>query len=141
MMGSSQHTNLVLFDGVCNLCNGFVKFLIRQDKKKLLTFGSLQRDEVSQLLSNIHDNSETTPLSTVIYIREGQYYSHSTAILNILRDLGGWWRCTAILRLIPRPIRDLIYNWVSRNRYRCWGKRQDCMIPTPELKSRFPFEQ
>lgn len=136
MMESSQHTNLVLFDGVCNLCNGFVKFLIRRDREKAFSFGALQSEQAERLLSDMNKNAGNT-LNTVIYIRHGQYYSQSTAVLNIFKDLGGWWKLTGALRIIPCPIRDRIYRWISNHRYRYWGKRQDCMVPTPDLKSRF----
>lgn len=140
-MGSSQHTNLVLFDGVCNLCNGFVQFLIRHDRKNLFSFGSLQSERVQRLMAehpaspdkSAHGNS----LTSVIYVRHGQYYTRSTAVLHILTDLGGLWRVTGICRIIPRQIRDMIYNWISRRRYRWWGQRQTCIIPGLELKKRF----
>lgn len=146
-MGTSQHTNLVLFDGVCNLCNGFVRFLLRHDRRGRLTFGSLQSESARRLLSRQAEavagrpaadpSTDTDPLTSIVYVRHGQYYTRSTAVLRILGDLGGGWRLFGILRLIPRPVRDAIYGWIARNRYRWAGKRERCMIPDPALETRF----
>lgn len=130
----SQFNHLVLFDGVCNLCNGFVQFLIRQDKRDQLTFGSLQGSIAQQLLAQ---NGINNYLSSIVYIRNGKLYQRSSAALSILKDVGGWWWLTQIFWIAPRPIRDMFYNWVGRNRYRWFGKRQSCMVPSPELQKRF----
>lgn len=130
----SQFNHLVLFDGVCNLCNGFVQFLIRQDKRDQLTFGSLQGSIAQQLLAQ---NGINNYLSSIVYIRNGKLYQRSSAALSILKDVGGWWWLTQIFWIVPRPIRDMFYNWVGRNRYRWFGKRQSCMVPSPELQKRF----
>lgn len=130
----SQFNHLVLFDGVCNLCNGFVQFLIRQDKRDQLTFGSLQGSIAQQLLAQ---NGINNYLSSIVYIRNGKLYQRSSAALSILKDVGGWWWLTQIFWIVPRPIRDMFYNWVGRNRYRWFGKRQSCMVPCPELQKRF----
>lgn len=150
-MASSQFTNLVLFDGVCNLCNGFVQFLLRHDRFQRLTFGSLQSEEAQRLLyrastaagnpttdaRTAFTNGGSPALNSIIYLRHGQIYTRSTAVLWILRDLGGWWRLCGILAVVPRFIQDSFYDWVARNRYRWTGKRAQCMIPDPTLASRF----
>lgn len=138
-MDTSLHTNLVLFDGECNLCNGFVQFLIRQDKKQLLRFGTLQRadrkfqNQKSTDINTIKRKSNTP--TSVVYIRKGQQYMRSNAVLYILKDLGGIWLFTQIFWLVPRSWRDVIYEWVGRNRYKWFGKKTSCMMPTPELQS------
>lgn len=119
-MGSLQHTNHVQFDGVCNLCNGFVQFLIWQDKKQILSFGALQHED---------PHPERANYTTVIYTRFGQSYTQSSAVLKILGDLGGIWNLTRIFWIIPRPIRDWIYEVISRNRYRWFGKQETCLLP------------
>lgn len=121
-MGSLQHTNHVQFDGVCNLCNGFVQFLIRQDKKQILSFGALQHEE---------PNPENADYTTVIYKRFGQTYTRSSAVLKILGDLGGFWHLIRIFWIIPRPLRNVVYDWVSHNRYRWFGKQKTCLLPVP----------
>lgn len=119
-MGSLPHTNLVRFDGVCKLCNGFVQFLIRQDKQQVLQFEPLPSETLT---------GAGNPLSTVMYIRQDRTYTQSSAILRILGDLGGWWRLSQICWLIPRPLRDLVYRIISRNRYRWWGRNDSCRVP------------
>lgn len=133
-MGTSSPTNLVLFDGVCNLCNGFVQFLIRQDRRQVLKFGSLQSEEAQRLLAK---NRIDQSLTSIIYFRQGNHYKRSTAALYILKDLGGLWWMTQIFWIIPRPLRDAIYDWVGHNRYRWFGKKSSCMVPSPELRERF----
>jgi predicted DCC family thiol-disulfide oxidoreductase YuxK len=133
-INTSQSTHLVLFDGVCNLCNGFVQFLIRQDKQGLLTFGSLQGLQAQQLLAQ---NGIDNYLASIVYLRKGKAYKRSSAALYILKDLGSWWWITQIFWIIPKPLRDICYDWVGRNRYRWFGKKQNCMVPSPELKNRF----
>ena len=133
-MESSPHTNLVLFDGVCNLCNGFVKFLIRQDHRQVLSYGTLQSEEIQKILMNAKfvGNSDT-----VVYMRHGSIFTRSSAVLRILRDLGGLWHIVVTMYVIPRAFRDYIYRYIARNRHRIWGKRKSCMVPTADLKKRF----
>lgn len=152
-MAISSHTNLVLFDGVCNLCDGFVQFLIRQDRRQVLKFGPLQSENVQKYItefttlvrsgqtkSQIPQNDQmpqTGKLTSIIYIRNDRFYTKSTAALRILQDLGGLWWLSGLFWIIPRPVRDAVYDWVGRNRYRWFGKKTSCMVPTPELKDRF----
>lgn len=127
--------NIILFDGICNLCNSTVSFIIRWDNKALFRFASLQSEKGKALLLkyNIVEDQE----STLIYLRNGECLKRSTAILYILKDLGGIWKCFYPLTYLPNRLRDTVYTFVSRNRYRLFGKRDKCMIPTPELKDRF----
>lgn len=126
---------LLLFDGVCNLCNGAVQWVIRHDPAGKVHFAALQSDTGQWVLEQAGLPREE--LSTVVLYHQNQLYTRSDAALKVLQQLGGAWSLLYIFRLIPRPVRDTVYDWIARNRYRWFGKRESCMIPTPELKSRF----
>jgi predicted DCC family thiol-disulfide oxidoreductase YuxK len=127
--------SILLFDGVCNLCNGFVQFLIKRDHRKQFLYASLQSEEAGALLE-AHQLSADT-LNTVVLIEDGKAYTHSDVALRVSRQLPGLWPLCYGFVILPKGFRDALYNWVARNRYRWFGKREACMIPTPELKSRF----
>jgi predicted DCC family thiol-disulfide oxidoreductase YuxK len=127
--------SVVLFDGVCNLCNGFVQFLIRRDKKRRFLYASLQSEAGRSLIEEL--GLEAGKMDTVILIDQGKAYTHSDVALRAAGKLGGLWPLFKVFYVFPKPLRDLVYNWIARNRYRWFGKRETCMIPTPELKSRF----
>lgn len=133
-MNTNQHP-ILLFDGVCNLCNGFVQFVIKRDEKGLFRFTALQSEPGQELLATYQQ--ERSNFSTVILIENGQVYTHSDVALIVAKRLGGLWSLFYIFKIIPRPVRDSIYNWVARNRYRWFGEKPQCMIPTPDIKSRF----
>lgn len=124
-----------MFDGVCNLCNGFVNFLIVRDKQNKFQFGSLQSPVVADLLRK--HNFLTNDLSTVILLEEGKLYYQSTAVLRILRQMGGAWPLLYAFIIIPKPLRDFIYNMIAKHRYKLFGRQDACMIPTPELRAKF----
>ena len=126
---------VLLFDGVCNLCNGFVQFLIQRDKKGKYLYASLQSDEGQALLRE-HGLS-TEQIDTVVMIENGKAYTHSDVGLRVFWQLGGGWALLYPLRLLPKFFRDGVYNWIARNRYRWFGKREACMLPRPEWKERF----
>ncbi len=133
-MENQQHP-VLLFDGVCNLCNGFVQFVIKRDTAAVFRFTALQSEAGKALLSkHLH---APTDLSTVILIENGKLYTHSDVALQVVRHLGGIWSVFYVFVLIPRPLRDQIYNWIAKNRYRWFGKKEQCMLPTPEIKARF----
>lgn len=125
---------VILFDGVCNLCNGFVNFIIRRDKKNRFRFASLQSDAAAALLSRY---SVTKNLKTIIFIENGKVYSRSGAALHICRRLSGGWPLLYGFIIVPSFIRDAFYDLVAKYRYRWFGKRDQCMIPTPALRSKF----
>jgi predicted DCC family thiol-disulfide oxidoreductase YuxK len=125
----------ILFDGVCNLCNGFVQFIIIRDKKRYFRFASLQSDFVSSL--NLDEENLISDMNTVILLEDGHIYTKSAAVLRIVRQLRFPYPLAYIFVVIPRPVRDILYSWISRNRYRWFGKRESCMIPTPDLVDRF----
>ncbi|MCB0704981.1 MAG: thiol-disulfide oxidoreductase DCC family protein [Saprospiraceae bacterium] len=127
---------VLLFDGVCNLCNGFVQFVIKRDSKARFRFAALQSNSAQALLEQAgYANRED--LDTVVLIENGKIYTHSDVALRVTGKLGGLWPLFSIFWVLPKFIRDAIYNWVARNRYRWFGKREACMIPTPELRERF----
>jgi predicted DCC family thiol-disulfide oxidoreductase YuxK len=126
---------LVLFDGICNLCNSAVRFIISHDKFDRMVFTSLQSDAGQKVLMTFH--LPTIDFDTFVYISDGKVYDRSTAALTVLRDLGGFGKLMYIFILIPRPLRDWVYRFIARHRYRIFGKTDTCMVPTPELIKKF----
>jgi predicted DCC family thiol-disulfide oxidoreductase YuxK len=126
---------ILLFDGVCNLCNGLVRFIIKRDKIGKFKFASLQSD-IGQLWLK-HFGMVQVEYESFVMIMGNAYYSKSTAALKMLKELGGVWKIFYALIIIPRPARDFLYDLIAKYRYRIFGKRDECMIPTPELKQRF----
>ncbi len=132
---SIMDNTVILFDGVCNFCNYWVNFAIRHDRKNKLKFTPLQGETAKQLLPQFHINP--TSLSSVIFIDDGKAYTQSSAAIQICKHLNGGWKLFYGLIIIPKFIRDFLYNIIARNRYKWFGKKESCMIPTPELKGRF----
>jgi predicted DCC family thiol-disulfide oxidoreductase YuxK len=131
---------VVLFDGVCNLCNASVLFVIDRDPDSRFRFAALQSDEAQVLLREIdadRDHDRPLDLSSVLLIEGPHVYDRSGAALRIARKLSGAWPVLSVFLLVPRPIRDAVYNWIARNRYRWFGRQDACRIPTPELRARF----
>jgi predicted DCC family thiol-disulfide oxidoreductase YuxK len=125
----------IYFDGICNLCNGFVQFVIKRDPTARLHFAALQSEAGQNMLSEY--NKSTEELDSIVYVKDGKMYQKSEAVLNVLRELGGFWGLLYGFIIIPRFISDAVYDLVASNRYRMFGKLDSCMMPTPELKSRF----
>lgn len=126
---------IVLFDGVCNLCNASVQFIITHDPQEYFKFAALQSAAATKLLQN-----HSTPVGTlesVILIEDGKVYVESAAALRIARRLRGLWPLLFAFIIVPRPIRDGIYRFIARNRYRWFGKQESCMMPTKALRARF----
>lgn len=126
---------ILFFDGVCNLCNASVQRVIKADQKGIFRFASLQSEAAQERLADSDLNPEE--LKSVILYHRDQFYTRSNAVLESARLLGGTWSLLYVFKIIPRFIRDAIYDWVARNRYRWFGKKDACMLPTPELKNRF----
>ena len=126
---------ILLFDGVCNLCNGAVQTVIRWDKSSHFRLASLQSATGQTLLKKF--NLPTNELNTVVLIDKNTVYLRSDAPLEVMRQLGGGWQFFYVFKIIPRFIRDAVYNWIAKNRYRWFGKEEACMIPTPEVRQRF----
>lgn len=129
-----ENRAIVLFDGVCNLCNSFVQFIIKHDKHDYFRFASLQSPEAQKLLDSFPANEE---LRTVVLVENGKSYKRSTAALRIARKLSGLWPAFYVFIIIPVFLRDFIYNIIGKYRYQWFGKREECMVPTPELESKF----
>lgn len=130
-----SHHPIILFDGVCNLCNGWVQFVIKRDPRALYRFASLQSDTAGILLRK--HNYEDPPLQSVILLMNGNLYTESTAILHIVRKLRGPIQLMACFQVVPAFIRNAIYRFIAHNRYKWFGKQTSCMLPTPETKMRF----
>ncbi|HEX2190955.1 MAG TPA: thiol-disulfide oxidoreductase DCC family protein [Longimicrobiaceae bacterium] len=127
--------SVVLFDGVCNLCNASVQFILRRDPAGRFRFASLQSDAGRELL--LRHGLDPDDLFSVVLVEGGRAYTRSDAALRVARGLGGGWRLLAALHVVPRPVRDGVYGLVAARRYRWFGKRDACMLPTPDLRERF----
>jgi predicted DCC family thiol-disulfide oxidoreductase YuxK len=128
---------IILFDGVCNLCNGFVQFVIRHDVVGRFRFAALQSEAGQALLRQYHLPTPAEP-DSVVLVLDGRAATHSAAALGILHGLGGSWRWLARLgRVFPRSLRDAVYRLIARHRYRWFGRQEACWLPTPELRARF----
>ncbi len=125
----------IVFDGVCLLCNGWVKFLLRHDRRARYRFAAMQGQAGRALLQQ-HGLDPDDPLSFLLVNHSGAW-SDSDAIVRVLAGLGGLWRLAAVLRMIPRGLRDIGYRLIARNRYRWFGRRERCMLPTPKQHARF----
>ena len=134
-MNTAIPDNLIFFDGVCNLCNGFVQFVIKNDTEGKYRFGALQSPEAEAIFKTL--GHEYTIPKTVILVQDGKLYQKSEAALRIARGLDFPWPLFYSFIVVPSFIRDWVYDFIARNRYRWFGKKDSCMIPTPELKSRF----
>lgn len=126
---------IIIFDGVCNLCNGTVQFIIKRDRYKKFSFITRQSPIGQDMLMQFGLPAED--LSTVVYLRAGVPYLKSMAVLKILKDLGRWWSLLYILAVIPVFIRDFIYDFIAKNRYRFFGRSKSCMVPNSEMMERF----
>lgn len=132
----NENKKIILFDGVCNLCNNAVNFIIERDKKDVFRFASLQSDIGQKLISERGIDTET--MDSMVLIEPGvAYYQKSTAALEISKDLGGAYSMIGYFSVLPEGFRDGIYNLMAKNRYKWFGKKDACMIPTPELKAKF----
>jgi predicted DCC family thiol-disulfide oxidoreductase YuxK len=130
-----QDHPVILFDGVCNFCNTAINFIIKNDKKRIFRYAALQSETGQQLLQQ--HNLSTTNLDSFILVHEGKAYKKTQAAIVLYPLLGGGWKLMKGLAIFPRFIRDFFYDVIARNRYRWWGKKEACMIPTPEVRSLF----
>lgn len=130
-----EPNQIILFDGLCNLCNGSVQFIINRDAKKQFRFASLQSSFGNHQLHKF--GLPANELHSIILIKEGRYLQKSNAALEIARNLDGLWPAIYLFKIVPRFLRDWAYDCIAKNRYSWFGKKDSCMIPTPELKSRF----
>jgi predicted DCC family thiol-disulfide oxidoreductase YuxK len=132
----NRNPSIVVFDGVCHLCNGWVQFLLKHDKSERFVFAAMQMPAGRRLLQE-HGLDPDSPVSLLL-LDDNVPYTDSAAILRVLGRLGGAWKIVAaVLSFIPRVLRDPAYRFVARHRYRLFGRRAQCMTPTPEIARRF----
>ena len=135
-MDIPENKKIILFDGVCNLCDGAVQFIIKHDKKDVFRYASLQSDIGRKLVDE--RGLDPSELDSIMMIDPGvAYYRKSTAALEISRELSGGYSLLKNFLFIPEFIRDGVYDFIANNRYKWFGKKEQCMIPTPELKAKF----
>ncbi len=127
--------SILIFDGECNLCNNWVKLVLRFDKKQRFKFCSLQSEQGRKLIGD-QISLETLP-QTVVLIENDKLYTHSTAALRVVQQLAFPVSMLVVFKIIPVKVRDVVYNWIARNRYKWFGKQQSCRIPEPEIMHRF----
>lgn len=127
---------IILFDGVCNFCNSTINFLIDRDKKGIFKFAALQSEPGKEILKK-HNIITLTDFDSVILEKDGKLYQKSDAALEIARNMDGLWKLLYGFKILPKFIRDFVYDLVAKNRYRLMGKMDACRLPTPELRARF----
>jgi predicted DCC family thiol-disulfide oxidoreductase YuxK len=126
---------IILFDGVCNLCSGFVQFVVPRDPEGKYRFASLQSEVGRELLAE-HD-LPTDELESIVLIEDGESHVKSAAVIRIASDLGGRYRLLSPFRYVPAALRDRVYDFVADNRYRWFGKKDQCLMPSGDMESRF----
>ncbi|MBV6648075.1 MAG: thiol-disulfide oxidoreductase DCC family protein [Cyclobacteriaceae bacterium] len=126
---------VLLFDGVCNLCNSTVNFIIDRDHKQAFSFAPLQSSIAQELLRNTPVRPEE--LQSIVLVDNEKIFVKSDAALRVTKYLSGAWSVLYLFRIFPRSLRDLVYDFIARHRYRWFGRQDECRIPTPELKARF----
>jgi len=132
---TDQEQAIIFFDGVCNLCNGAVQFVIQRDSNAYFKFASLQSLKAREVLPKY--GIDPAGLESILLLESGKLLKKSTAALSISRKLSGIWPVLVILKIIPPFIRDFVYDWIAKNRYQWFGKRDECMVPSPEMHARF----
>ena len=128
-----EENPIIFFDGVCNLCNGAVNFIIDHDKRSQFKFAPLQSKTAEKYISS----SVIENIDSILYWDRGQLHTKSSAALRIAKKLDGLWKIAYVFIIIPRFIRDFVYDHIAKNRYKWFGKRESCRMPTEDVKSRF----
>ena len=132
----NSNKKIILFDGVCNLCNSSVQFAIKRDENDIFRYAAIQSETGKKLLDE--RNIDTNEIDSIILIEPNiAYYTKSTAALEIGKDLKGLGTISSILLWLPESLRNIVYDFIAANRYKWYGKKEACMIPTEELKSKF----
>lgn len=126
---------VILFDGVCNFCNAGINFIIRHDRKNIFRFAALQSKAGQQLAEQYH--LPTTDFDSFILIDKATVYTRSSAGIKVFSKLSWHWKWTQVFWIVPKFIRDGVYDFIARNRYKWFGKKDQCMLPTPEVRNRF----
>ena len=136
MVDLPKNKKIILFDGVCNLCNNAVLKVIRYDRNNVFLFSALQSKKGKEIIN--HLGIDISKIDSIILYEPGISYDiKSTAALKVMQDFTGIWNLSSILLLLPEGFRNLIYDYIARNRYKWFGKKESCMIPTPELNAKF----
>jgi predicted DCC family thiol-disulfide oxidoreductase YuxK len=130
-----ENRSIILFDGVCNLCNSAVQFVIQRDKRNNFLFASLQSTPGQELLQSHHLPAGN--ISSFVLVENRNIYLGSTGALRVAKKLNGIWPLLYIFIIVPKFIRDRVYYWIAKNRYKWFGKKNECMVPTPALKASF----
>lgn len=134
-LGNSSDKSIVFFDGVCNLCNASVQFILKNEQMPTYDFATLQSAYASRLMTQ--QGIDPTRLNSILLFENGRIYDKSTAVLRICKNLKRPWRYFYYLKIIPRFLLDLVYDGVAKMRYRIFGKKDICMTPTTEIQKRF----
>jgi predicted DCC family thiol-disulfide oxidoreductase YuxK len=127
--------SIVLFDGVCNLCSKSVQFILKRDRKDRFVFASLQSRKGKEILRRFHMSA--TRFDSFVLVEKGKIYTRSGAALRIARSLNGAWPLLYVFIIVPPFIRNAVYNLISRNRYKWFGRKEQCWVPTRELRKKF----
>jgi predicted DCC family thiol-disulfide oxidoreductase YuxK len=131
----ARHERVIVFDGVCNWCNAWINFMIDHDPQEKFKLGMLQSDQAKQILQELQLPAEN--FETFLLLEQGRIFTKSTAALRIVRQLSGFWPLLYIFIVVPRPLRDAVYDFVARHRYQWMGKADACRVPTPNDRARF----
>ncbi len=134
-MNTDINSPILLFDGVCNLCNASVQWVLKHDRKGVFRFAALQSDAGKALLRRF--GMPSADFDTVVMVAGDRVFTRSDAALEIVRRIGGAWSLLTVFKIVPRPLRNAVYDWVARHRYRWFGRTESCMIPRPEWANRF----
>lgn len=134
-MASPPSSTIILFDGLCYLCTGSVRFILRHDRKRKFLFASLQGKTGQELINRLQLSAPSA--DSFVLVEDGKAYQRSTAALRVARLLGGWWSLGCLFILVPRCLRDAVYDSIARNRYGWFGKREECWLPAAEVMERF----
>jgi len=135
MTPETHPPHTIVFDGVCNFCSAYVRFVIRRDRSRRFRFASLQSARGSGLL--LRHGIDPGDVNTFLLVKGDRAYTRSDAVIEVAKDLDGFWKTARFLVVIPRSLRDGFYDWFARNRYRFFGRKEVCMVPTEDIRDRF----
>ena len=127
---------IILFDGVCNLCNESVIKVIKNDKKNVFLFTAIQSETGKKIIHHLGIDTSKTD-SIILYEPKNAYYVKAAAALKIMKEFSGFWKLMQVFTILPNSFNNIFYDYIARNRYKWYGKKDSCMIPTPELKAKF----
>jgi len=131
-----QNKKIILFDGVCNLCDSVVQFIIKRDKADVFRFVAIQSEIGQEIIKHI--GVDTTKTDSILLYEPGRsYYYKAEAALKIAGALGGIYSLLGFFSVFPKSLSNAVYDYIARNRYKWYGKKEECMIPTPEMKAKF----